>query len=145
MKKIYISSLCILISMFFISCGGGGGSSSSSSSVSTYGLSGTVPGTLIEALCKDGSYYSTNSVDDGTSNHPFELELPLDVDCKLIMTTNEDDSDSDYFHAGWQFIWEFRQNIELIGSAYAVFSNTNTSTYWKKPLDTVRVTVVPAD
>ncbi len=35
--------------------------------------------------------------------------------------TNEDDSYSDYFHAGWQFIWEFRENLEIIGSAYAVF------------------------
>lgn len=34
--------------------------------------------------------------------------------------TNEDDSFSDYFYAGWQGIWEFRENLELIGSVYAV-------------------------
>lgn len=54
-------------------------------------VSGTVPGTLIEAFCEDGSYYSTTSVQNGTDQHPFEIEVPLNTDCRIVMTTNEDD------------------------------------------------------
>lgn len=38
--------------------------------------------------------------------------------------TNEDDTYSDYFHAGWQGIWEFRKNLELITSLYAIFERS---------------------
>lgn len=92
MKLIHSISFSLLASIALVGCGGGGGSSSvTSGESSSFTLSGTVPGTLIEALCKDGSYYSTKSTNNGTSNHPFKLELPLNVDCKLIMTTNEND------------------------------------------------------
>ena len=53
-------------------------------------LRGSVPGTLIEAFCEDGSYYKTNSVKNGTSKHPFELKVPKGKECHLVMTTNED-------------------------------------------------------
>lgn len=39
----------------------------------------------------------------------------------IFDVTNEDDSYSDYFYAGWQWAWEFRSNLQLIGSLYAVF------------------------
>jgi hypothetical protein len=84
----------------FIGCGGGSTSTSvddiavDTTTKSTYSVTGTVPGTLIEAFCKDGSYYSVNSNDNGTSNHPFTITLPSDVDCKFVMTTNEDDIDT---------------------------------------------------
>jgi len=32
---------------------------------------------LIEVFCKDGSYYKTDSINNGTSNHPFKLELAV--------------------------------------------------------------------
>ena len=54
-------------------------------------VSGTVPGTLIEVFCQDGSYYSTTSVQNGTDQHPFEIEVPLNTDCRIMMTTNEND------------------------------------------------------
>ncbi len=75
------------------SCGGGDSNSLSSpaQSKSSYNLSGTVPGTLIEAFCDDGSYYSTKSTKNGTKEHPFTLKLPTDLSCRLVMTTNEDD------------------------------------------------------
>ncbi|MCH9741179.1 MAG: hypothetical protein K0U38_10150 [Epsilonproteobacteria bacterium] len=99
----YSLTLCLILA----GCGGGGSTSTSSTDddsssntqtpttmeKSTYSLSGTVPGTLIEAFCKDGSYYSVNSTDDGTENHPFTLTLPSDIECKLVMTTNEKQSD----------------------------------------------------
>ncbi len=50
-----------------------------------------MPGTLIEAFCIDGSYYKVNSINDGTTKHPFVLNLPTNVDCRLVMTTNEND------------------------------------------------------
>ncbi len=53
-------------------------------------ISGTVPGTLIEAFCDDGSYYVVNSTDNNTSYHPFEIEIPTALNCRLVMTTNED-------------------------------------------------------
>jgi hypothetical protein len=89
-KNVMPFSLSMLVASLLIGCGGG---ASSSSSASTYSISGTVPGTLIEAFCKDGSYYKIASDDNGTSNHPFKLELPLNIDCKIVMTTNENDSD----------------------------------------------------
>ena len=55
-------------------------------------ISGTVPGTLIEAFCADGSYYKVKSTDNNTDEHPFEIEIPNTVSCSLVMTTNEDDA-----------------------------------------------------
>jgi len=54
-------------------------------------VSGTVPGTLIEVFCEDGSYYSTTSVQNGTDQHPFEIEVPMNTNCRIVMTTNEND------------------------------------------------------
>ncbi len=70
---------------------GGGSNVTSSPAKSSFNLTGTVPGTLIEVFCEDGSYYSVNSDNNGTSKHPFALTLPKDTSCRLVMTTNEDD------------------------------------------------------
>jgi hypothetical protein len=75
----------------FILAGCGGGSSSTTSTTPTSKISGTVPGTLIEAFCADGSYYKVKSTDNNTDEHPFEIEVPRTVSCSLVMTTNEDD------------------------------------------------------
>jgi hypothetical protein len=101
LNKHSFTRTCIysIVSAAFIGCGGGGTagttttSASSTSSSSTSIISGTVPGTLIEAFCQDGSYYKVNSTNNGTNNHPFELEIPNNLDCKLVMTTNENDAD----------------------------------------------------
>jgi hypothetical protein len=74
----------------FILAGCGGGSSSTTSTIPTSKISGTVPGTLIEAFCADGSYYKVKSTDNNTDEHPFEIEVPRTVSCSLVMTTNED-------------------------------------------------------
>lgn len=87
-------SLCLAL----IGCGGGSSTTTTDNTqtdtTSTYTVSGTVPGTLIEAFCKDGSYYSVNSTNDGTTDHPFTLTLPEGSDCKFVMTTNENDPDT---------------------------------------------------
>jgi len=54
-------------------------------------ITGTVPGTLIEAFCEDGTYVQVSSTQNGTDKHPFELEVPKNINCKLVMTTNEND------------------------------------------------------
>lgn len=96
-SKIITYSMSMVVASFFVGCGGGGGSSTTTTSPTTYSISGTVPGTLIEAYCSDGSYYSTTSIDNGTSEHPFSLELPTNLECKLVMITNETASDpADY-------------------------------------------------
>jgi len=56
----------------------------------TSSITGTVPGTLIEAFCIDGSYYKVNSHENNTTEHPFEITIPNSVECRLVMTTNED-------------------------------------------------------
>ena len=89
MKKLYsfqTLGLSLSLATLLVGCGGGGGSSSTTSS---YSISGTVPGTLIEAYCEDGSFYSTSSTDNGTSEHPFSLSIPSGLNCKLVMITNE--------------------------------------------------------
>lgn len=56
-------------------------------------VSGTVPGTVIEAFGDNGSYIRVEStqpssgVDDG--KHPFTIELQPNVGYRLVMTTNE--------------------------------------------------------
>ena len=75
----------------FILAGCGGGSSSTTSTTPTSKISGTVPGTLIEAFCADGSYYKVKSTENNTDEHPFEIEIPSTLSCSLVMTTNEDD------------------------------------------------------
>lgn len=60
---------------------------------SKYSILGRVPGTLIEAFCDDGRYFSTHSDSSGSDDqHPFELELPVNLSCRLVMTTGEDSS-----------------------------------------------------
>lgn len=54
-------------------------------------LEGTVPGTLIEAYCIDGSYYKVNSTQNSSTKHPFTLSIPKNLNCHLVMITNEDD------------------------------------------------------
>ena len=53
-------------------------------------IKGTVPGTLIQALCDENRLYSTNSIDNGTTQHPFNLQIPKYSTCSLEMITNED-------------------------------------------------------
>ncbi len=90
-----ISSLGVLA----VSCSSGSGGDVATSPATTgttgaaqvYTVKGTVPGTLIEAFCDNGAYYSTTSTQNGTNRHPFELTLPANLGCNLVMTTNEND------------------------------------------------------
>lgn len=70
-------------------CGGDGGGGTTTPS--TYTVTGTVPGTVIEAFCDDGQYFKTSSTNNGTDQHPFTLSLPNGVACQLVMTMNEND------------------------------------------------------
>lgn len=80
-----VSSLGLLLA----ACGGGSSSDITSLTADTATVSGTVPGTFIEAFCADGRYFSTHSEQNGIAQHPFELELPVGLACRLVMTTNE--------------------------------------------------------
>ena len=86
--------LSVLVSALILAgCGGSSTTSEPSSTTDSLSkISGTVPGTLIEAFCADGSYYFVTSTDNNTSEHPFEIEVPSTVSCSLVMTTNEDDN-----------------------------------------------------
>lgn len=91
MKKVYslqTLGLSLSLATFLLGCGGGG-TTSTLPTTSTFSISGTVPGTLIEAYCEDGSFYSTTSTNNGTSEHPFSLTIPSALNCKLVMITNE--------------------------------------------------------
>ena len=90
--------LSVLVSALVLAgCGGGDSSATDEPITATDSLStisGTVPGTLIEAFCTDGSYYFVKSTNNNTAEHPFEIEVPSTVGCSLVMTTNEDDNAS---------------------------------------------------
>jgi hypothetical protein len=91
MKKInslQTIGLSLSLATFIVGCGGGGGGTTTTSP-STYSISGTVPGTVIEAYCEDGSFYTVNSTDNNTNKHPFSLNIPNGLNCKLVMITNE--------------------------------------------------------
>ncbi|MCF6244909.1 MAG: hypothetical protein L3J43_07710 [Sulfurovum sp.] len=79
--------LSLIAVPFLVGCGGG--SSDTTAAVATAKISGTVPGTLIEAFCEDGTYVQVASTQNGTNQHPFELNIPQNTNCKLVMTTNE--------------------------------------------------------
>ena len=84
--------ISVLVSALVLAgCGGSSNTDDVVSATSSSIVSGTVPGTLIEAFCEDGSYYKVKSTDDNTAEHPFEIEIPNTVGCSLVMTTNEDD------------------------------------------------------
>jgi len=89
MKKTSLTLSALAAGFILIGCGGG---SSTTNAIQTSKISGTVPGTLIEAFCDDGSYYSVKSTQNGTDAHPFEIEVPNALNCRLVMTTNEDDN-----------------------------------------------------
>lgn len=91
MKKRYIL-LSIAAVPFLVGCGGGGGTTASTASLSQ--ITGTVPGTKIEAFCDNSIYKKTESLNNGTAKHPFTLDVPTDGNCRLVMTTNEDDPDN---------------------------------------------------
>jgi hypothetical protein len=96
MSKLKLSLIFLSLTQVIGGCGGGGDSASLdglSVTPSFITVSGSVPGTLIEALCEDGSYWKTTSIKNGSTEdpHPFELSLPANTNCKLIMTTNETD------------------------------------------------------
>jgi len=97
-NKLFLLGYPLGLSLILLGCGGGSSSSNTpttgTSTPTTYKVTGSVPGTLIEAFCKDGSYYSVNSDNNGSAKHPFSLALPVGVNCKFIMTTNEKDVDT---------------------------------------------------
>jgi len=82
----------IFVSLIVFLFGGCGTSDSTNDSADNNFtiLEGSVPGTLIEAFCTDGSYYHTYSTKNGTQKHPFSLKIPKNLNCRLIMSTNED-------------------------------------------------------
>ena len=82
----------------FSGCGGGGSGGGTSSGgttgggtqpITAFNLVGTVNGTIIEAFGDNGSYYRTESIDDGSPEHDFSLALPVGIGFRLVMTTNE--------------------------------------------------------
>ena len=94
MKRININQIKLLsplaLATFFVACGGGGSTTTASTNTAT--ISGTVPGTLIEAFCEDGSYKQVTSTNNGTTEHPFSITVPKATNCKLVMTMNENNS-----------------------------------------------------
>lgn len=86
----------IPLTLMLGACGGGGGDTTpttASATPSSVSLSGTVPGTLIQAFCSDGSNPSVSSIQNGTDQHPFSLALPYQIDCRIVMITNEGTAD----------------------------------------------------
>ena len=87
-----IRQLSFLLSTALLTaCGGGGGGTDtpSATTVDTATVSGTVPGTRIEAFGDSGAYYVTHSSANGTGRHPFTLTVPAGMGIRLVMTTNE--------------------------------------------------------
>jgi len=91
--KLALSSLALGI--IFFGCGGTTSNTTNDAMDNNFTiLKGTVPGTLIEAFCDNGSYYNTHSIINDSERHPFEMIIPKQLNCHLIMTTNEYDNNS---------------------------------------------------
>jgi len=80
--------LGVLISLILSGCGSSNATNDSMDNNFTI-LEGSVPGTLIEAFCLDGSYYAVKSTENNSSEHPFSLAIPKNLNCHLVMSTNE--------------------------------------------------------
>ncbi len=66
-------------------------SNTSGATTGLYKLSGTVPGTIIEAFCENGYYQQVGSEQNGAAEHPFSISLPTNSRCQVVMTMNETD------------------------------------------------------
>ena len=86
MKKVILISL---IAAPFLIVGCGSSTTANTATTTSAKLTGTVPGTFIEAYCDNGTYASTTSVQNGTNKHPFSLTLPTNTPCRIVMTTNQ--------------------------------------------------------
>jgi hypothetical protein len=92
MKTTSLKLSALASALILVGCGGSSTTDAAVTSTNFLSkISGTVPGTLIEAFCADGSYYKVTSTDNNTNEHPFEIEIPSTVSCSLVMTTNEND------------------------------------------------------
>jgi len=92
MKTTSLKLSAFASALILAGCGGSSTTETAAAPTSSLSkISGTVPGTLIEAFCTDGSYYKVTSTDNNTNEHPFEIEVPSTVSCSLVMTTNEND------------------------------------------------------
>ena len=99
MRKRNTIYLMVSTAVLLAACGGGGGNTippdttvpTTPVNKPSFELKGTVPGTLIEAFCEDGSHYAVNSEFNTSNKHPFVLVLPTNLSCRLVMTTNEND------------------------------------------------------
>jgi len=85
--KLRNTSFIIASTLILTACGSGGGATT------TTKITGTVPGTLIEAYGDNGSYYSVESTKTTNGKHPFELEVPAGLGLRLVMITNEGTAD----------------------------------------------------
>jgi len=74
------------LALLLTACGGG---TTADAPAASANLTGTVPGTIIQAFCSDGSNPSVSSEQNGTAEHPFSLALPAQTDCRIVMVTNE--------------------------------------------------------
>lgn len=84
-----IRNLSVLLFATQLAACGGGGGGTDATSATTATISGTVPGTRIEAFGDSGAYYVAHSTDNGTAEHPFSLVVPAGMGIRLVMTTNE--------------------------------------------------------
>lgn len=91
-RQLFLKPLTVAIaSLLLTACGSSGSGSTNTAGTAT--ISGTVPGTMIEAIADNGGYYVTHSTNNGTSQHPFSLEVPAGMGVRLVMTTNEGNAD----------------------------------------------------
>ena len=90
MKKAILTGL-IVTPFLMVGCNSSttANSPTSTSTTTSAKLTGTVPGTFIEAYCDNGTYASTTSVQNGTNKHPFSLTVPTNTPCRIVMTTNQ--------------------------------------------------------
>jgi hypothetical protein len=92
--KQYIPYSVLLLALMQAGCGGGGSSDDAPTSSATgASISGTVPGTRIAAYADNGAYYRTASVNNGSAQRPFHLDVPVGVGFHLVMITGEGTAD----------------------------------------------------
>jgi hypothetical protein len=89
--RLFFSATIVVFALIQAGCGGGGGSTALSAP--TASITGTVPGTVIEAFADNGDYYAVESRHDGSALHPYDLQIEPGVGVRLVMITNHGTAD----------------------------------------------------
>ncbi len=87
--NITVSISIVSLPLFTIGCGEG---TYSTTVFPMAKITGTAPSSQIEAFCEDGIYTKSNIQKSDAMEYPFEISVPKDTNCRLIVVNENTDT-----------------------------------------------------